>query len=365
MENLGNILDSIISIWPLLAVVILVVSALRGAHWLLIGRHHDISSERKFPRQIIMLGLLLVGLVVCIIVLPVSETFRDRLLGLIGLLISGIIAFSSTTIVANFMAGILLRITKPFSTGDFVRVGDYFGRVSERGLFDTELQTESRELIALPNTYLINNPVTAVLNSGTIISTTLSLGFDIHRSDIERLLIESAEKSGLEEPFVHILEIGNHAVTYRISGLLTDVKGLITARSNLSRTVLDTLHGEGIEIMSPVIMNQRRVADDRLFIPPAVTDTATEEAGAAEQIAFDKADKAEFIENEKQKLTDKLKEMELLLKESSGEEKDRIKSKIEEIRERLKGMEQKQDELNQEDRNAGHPGAGDPDRQVP
>ena len=346
-------LDAIISFWPLLFVAIVLGAALRGTHWFLIGRHPDLSSERRFPRQIVMLGLLLLGLVLAIIVLPVSEAFRDRLLGLIGLLISGIIAFSSTTIVANFMAGILLRITKPFRTGDFVRVGDYFGRVSERGLFDTELQTEARELIALPNTYLIRNPVTAVLNSGTIISITLSLGFDIHHSQVEPLLIEAAGKSGLEEPFVHILEIGNYAITYRISGLLLEVKGLITARSNLSRSVLDTLHDQGIEIMSPAYMNQRRLGEDKKIIPPIVAEASSEAPAAAEQIAFDKADRAEQIENEKQKLTQELQEMESMLKEASGEDKDRIKLKISEVRERLKAIEHKQDELNIEDGNGG------------
>ena len=359
MEHWNNQLDSRISYWPLFFVVIVLGAALRGTHWFLIGRHPDLSSERRFPRQITMLGLLLVGLILAILVLPVSETFRDRLLGLIGLLISGIIAFSSTTIVANFMAGILLRITKPFRTGDFVRVGEYFGRVSERGLFDTELQTESRELIALPNTYLISNPLTAVLNSGTIISVTLSLGFDIHHSQVEPLLIEAAEKSGLEEPFVHILEIGNYSVTYRISGLLTEVKGLITARSNLSKNVLDTLHTQGIEIMSPAIMNQRRIEDNKKVIPPFVTEASSEASGVAEQIAFDKADRAELIENERQKLTKDLQEMESLLKEASGEDKDQIKLKIAEGRERLKAMEHKEDELNLEDRNAEPPAAGD------
>ena len=363
MEHWNQLLDSIISFWPLLCVVIVLGAALRGTHWFLIGRHPDLSSERKFPRQITMLGLLLLGLILAILVLPVSETFRDRLLGLIGLLISGIIAFSSPTIVANFMAGILLRITRPFRTGDFVRVGEYFGRVSERGLFDTELQTESRELIALPNTYLISNPVTAVLNSGTIISITLSLGFDIHHSQVEPLLIEAAEKSGLEEPFVHILEIGNYSITYRISGLLIEVKGLITARSNLSRNVLDTLHGQGIEIMSPAYMNQRRTGDDKKVIPPFVTEASSEASSeasaAAEQIAFDKADRAELIEDEKQKLTKDLQEMEALLKEASGEDKDQIKLKIAEDHERLKAMEHKKDELSLEDRNAEPPAAGD------
>ena len=44
--------------------------------------------------------------------------------------------------------------------------------------------------------------------------------------------------------------------------------------------------------------------------------------------------------------------MESLLKQASGEEKDQIKLEIAESRERLKVMEHKQDELNEEDRNA-------------
>ena len=362
MEPWKHLLDSVIAFWPLLCVALVLAAALRGTHWFLIGRHPDLSSERKFPRQIVLLGILLLGLILAIIVLPVSEAFRDRLLGLIGLLISGIVAFSSTTIVANFMAGILLSITKPFRTGDFVRVGDYFGRVTERGLFDTELQTEARELIALPNTYLIRNPVTAVLNSGTIISITLSLGFDIHHAQVEPLLIEAAEQSGLEEPFVHILEIGNYSITYRISGLLVDVKGLITARSNLSRHVLDTLHGQGIEIMSPTYMNQRPMGEEQKVIPPDVAEASPETQTAAEEIAFDKADRAEQIENEKQELKKELEEMEASLKESSGEQKEQIKSKMEQARERLKAIEHKQDELNQEDRNAEAAAADDADK---
>ncbi|WP_213181813.1 mechanosensitive ion channel family protein [Desulfosarcina cetonica] len=355
-------MDLIISCWPLLLVVIVSGAALRGTHWFLLERDPDLSSERKFPRQITMMGLGLLSLVLAILALPTSETFRDRLLALIGLLISGIIAFSSPTIVANFMAGILLRITKPFRTGDFVRVGEYFGRVSDHGLFDTELQTEARELIALPNTYLISHPVTAVLNSGTIISITLSLGFDIHHLQVEPLLIEAAEKSGLEEPFVHVLEIGNYSITYRISGMLTEVKGLITARSNLAMHVLDTLHGNGVEIMSPTYMNQRPMGEDKKVIPPAIAKVSPEKPVEAEQIAFDKADRAELVENEKQKLTKDLQAMESLLKDSSGEDKEQVKLKIAQVRERLKAVAHKQDELSQDGASAESTAPSDADQ---
>jgi len=40
---------------------------------------------------------------------------------------TGVIAFSSTTIVANLMAGLVLRMTQPFHTGDFIQAGEHFG----------------------------------------------------------------------------------------------------------------------------------------------------------------------------------------------------------------------------------------------
>ncbi|MBN1381020.1 MAG: mechanosensitive ion channel [Deltaproteobacteria bacterium] len=304
-------------------------------YWLLIGRHHDVGKERKFPRQIILLGVMLAGILVTILVLPISESSRNQLIGLIGLLISGIVAFSSTNIISNFMAGILLRITTPFRTGDFVRVGDHFGRVSERGLFDTEIQTETRELVALPNTYLTNNPVTTIRSSGTIISVSLSLGYDVHHCQVESLLIKAAEKCGLEEPFVHILDMANYSVTYRVSGLLMDVKKIISVRSNLFQCVLDTLHDGGIEIASPTIMNQRQIEKDRKIMPMAMHTTSTNVNVNAEEIAFDKAELAEQMENEKEKLTQTIQELEAELKNASENDKIRIKEKIKKCSERL------------------------------
>ena len=199
-------LEILASFAPFIGIVIVVVAALWAAHWLLLKRHRDFGNERKFPRQLIMVGLTLVGLLVSILVLPISEGSRNQLIGLIGIVLSGVLAFSSTTIISNLMAGVLLRITKPFRVGDFIRIGDHFGRVCERGLFDTEIQTETRELIALPNTYCISNAVATIRSSGTIISATLSLGYDIDHSRVDRLLTEAARTCGLQEPFVHIME---------------------------------------------------------------------------------------------------------------------------------------------------------------
>jgi small conductance mechanosensitive channel len=331
--------DKVVNIFfaslPSLSIFIFSVALLVGCHWFLLGRRPELGNERKFPIQILMLALTIIAVLAVVIALPINESSRNQIMGLMGILLSGIIAFSSTNVIANLMSGVLLRITKPFQTGDFISVGDFFGRVAERGLFDTEIQSENREFIALPNVYLVNNPVSTIRKSGTIVSATLSLGYDLHHLQIEPLLIKAAQKSGLTSPFVHIIELGDFSITYRISGLLIEVKGLLTARSNLFRSILETLHSEGIEIMSPAFMNQRKMDDGKKIIPTFVHTAADKEIVDAEGIVFDKAELAAQLEDEKKALIDDIKNLESKLKTTSDESWTKVKASIKTKRERL------------------------------
>jgi small-conductance mechanosensitive channel len=63
--------------------------------------------------------------------------------------------------------------------------------------------------------------------------------------------------AGLQNPFVQIKELGDFSISYRIAGFLPDVKHILTSRSDLRKLVVDMLHGDGIEIVSPNFMNQR------------------------------------------------------------------------------------------------------------
>ena len=339
-------LESALAFVPFIGTIIAVGGTLSVAHWLIIRRHQDIGNERMFPRQLIMFGLTVLGLLAAVLSMPVSEGSRNQLIGLIGFVLSGVIAFSSTTIISNLMAGVLLRITKPFRVGDFIRIGDHCGRISARGLFDTEIQTETRELIALPNTYCITNPVATILSSGTIISASLSLGYDIDHKRIEHLLMEAARTCGLDEPFVHILELGNFAITYRVSGFLKDHKRLISVQSSLYGCVLDTLHSQGIEIMSPSYMNQRQLREGTNVIPATRVMTASEDQKTfAEEIAFDKAEQAEELENQQKKVIQEIGSLEESLKEITDEEQKKSQQQV--IEQRKKILESLQQPINQ------------------
>ncbi len=320
---------------PLLGTAAGVFLALYGMYWLLLGRRRDLGNERRLPRQLIMLMAMIAGTVAIALALPVSDSTRNQVISLIGLLLSGVIAFSSTTIVSNLMAGLMLHMTKAFRTGDFIRVGDHFGRVAERGLFDTEIQTEQRELVSLANTYLITHPLTVVRSSGTIISANLSLGYDLHHSRIRNLLVAAALDSGLEEPFVQVIELGDYSITYRISGLLTNIKSMITARSNLHKSILDTLHADGVEIVSPSFMNQRRLAQNELIVPTPTVEVRSGDESNPEDILFDKAEQAEQQERARFDLVEEIRKLEAQVKAADGEEKQRLSELAGEKRDQL------------------------------
>ena len=333
-----NIIDFITPFFPLFLTSILVVIILWGSHQVLIARNPELGNERLFSRQLFMLGITFAGILAIALTLPINESSLNQILALFGLVISGIIAFSSSTIFANLMSGLMLRVTKPFTTGDFIDVEEYFGRVVQRGLLDTEIQTENRELVAIPNTFMITHPISVTRSSGAIVSANLSLGYDIHHSVVDSLLLDAAQKSGLGDPFVQVIELGNYSITYKVSGVLNDVKSLLTARSNLCRFILDSVHGSGYEIMSPAFMYQRRLTDDLEVIPDKAHYAPKPSKQKAEEVVFDLAEKAEQVEKTKQQLLDTIQKYKEKLETASEEDKKSIQSNIDEMREQLKAF---------------------------
>lgn len=302
--------------------------------------HRKPTVNVALRTQVATIAVVFIGVISAIVATPISDAKRGQVLGLLGIVLSAAIALSATTILGNLIAGAMLRSVRGFRTGDFIRVEHHFGRVSARGLFHTEIQTEDRDLTTLPNMFLVTHPVTTIRTSGTVLSTTVSLGYDVDRHDVERVLLAAAEKAGLEQGFVQITELGDFAVTYRCAGLLTEVKRLITVRSHLNGAVLDGCQEAGIEIVSPAFMNQRQV-DDIRFIPrtrpktsEADEDHEVDEASLPEAMLFDKAEQAESREQ----LVATLAELETLIADADDtvhpamlRRRDIVKSLIDEI----------------------------------
>lgn len=323
---------------PTLTTLALVSLVMFISHWWLLGRHREYGAESRLPGQLILALLGLVALLALLLTLPLSDAARGQVLSLLGVVLTGVIGLSSTTFVSNAMAGMMLRVVGQFRPGDFVRVGQHFGRVTERGLLHVEIQTEDSDLTTLPNLFLITNPVTVVHRDGTIVSATVSLGYDVHRHRIEDALQQAASDCGLDQPFVQVTELGDYSVVYRVAGFLSEVKHVLTARSNLRKAMMDALHAAGIEIVSPSFMNQRPQADGLRMIPPPETPRRETTDDAPESRIFDKADQAEQLESLRGQLAAVAEALSQLADDAADERAD-LERQRETLREQIEAME--------------------------
>lgn len=332
-ENVSNWLDKAITdlapwlIWAgglLIAVGIIVLIG-----WLFFGRRQELTRIQLRVRGAILLPILILGVLLLLVTMPVSDTINNSLIGLFGLCIAAIITLGSTTIFANFMAGVMMYHVRSFRPGDYIRIDGHAGRVTAKGLFHVEIQTEERDLITLPNAFLISNPVRVVRTSGTIITCELSLGYDVPHERVTQLLLSAIEAAGLADGFVQIRNLGDFSITYRACGLLDDTKKLVSMRTTLRSKVLQSLHGAGVEIVSPDFINHRPAPE--AVIPERVREHARRQNGSPEDVVFDKAENAERLDHLKQAVSDAkatIKTLEAELAETDDDRKAGIKEDI-------------------------------------
>jgi len=316
--------------------VFFTVLSLAGIYYvtnLILNRQSKGKTDWGIIRSMILFSIMLVGVIVVILSLPWTGESRGQITNLIGIVISAVLALSSATFIGNGLAGVMLRAINNFKPGDFIQVNEFFGRITERGLFHTEIQTESRDLTTLPNLYLTTNPVKVIRMSGTFITGVCSLGYDVNRQKIEKALLDAANRAELKDAFVRVKELGDYSVVYTVTGMVEKIKTVLSSQSRLNAMILDALHDAGIEIVSPSFMNQRQVGG-AVFIPKKMKKKhVLELSELPESKIFDKAEEAESIEKRKEKLAEieaKLKQFNEDLKNCTDEkQKEELKKNIE------------------------------------
>ena len=308
-----EVLDIIRSVLEPSAVLVILVILLLINTWIF-NRLKSMSPQSNIIRNTFSSLIVFIGALVFILALPIDNTLKGQILTFLGIIISAGIALSSTTILGNLIAGIMNNSMKRFRNGELIKIGDLQGRITKKSIFRTEIQLEDSNFVSLPNLYIANHPVKLTRKTNTIVSTTVSLGYDIPRSKIEETLKDAALAAGLKDPYVYIMELGDFSVVYKINGFLDDSGKYFSTSSNLNAKVMDKLHEKRIEIVSPTFMNQRR-ADDKQYIPKQIIEEASpEKTSSPEDLIFDEAIKSEKIEKKKDFLVEIEKRMELLKK---------------------------------------------------
>jgi hypothetical protein len=118
--------------------------------------------------------------------------------------------------------------------------------------------------------------------------------------------------------------------------------GRVSEQSLLNGAVMDALHGDGIEIVSPFFRNVRSLPDDRRFMSKTRAAARSEKArlSKSEELAFDKADAAESLDEMREQMK-KIDEKTALLAEQLKQAKELAeRESLEGARSRLESRKQ-------------------------
>lgn len=332
---------------------LLIIAALIAANALLKRRLQG-SAEKVMYKNLTMIVLTICAALGIAFIFADSDKNREYILGVFGIFLSAAVALSSTTLLGNALAGMMLRSVRSFKLGDFIRVNEFFGSVSGRGLFHTEIQNEDNDLVTLPNLYLATHPVQVTLKSGTIIAADVNLDYGVPREKIEKLLTRAAEAAGLQNASIHVMSLVGYGVTYRVRGNLVDINRVSPpeARSHLNIMILEFLKAEMIEIVSPAFTNKRSAVRRKSSAGSRKTLPKIKLQDSKDQTTFGiarKAAKQSELAEEQEQLARELRDLEAQLAETRAPgEIESLKHKISRRQQLLELVEAKIKQLGEE-----------------
>ena len=205
---------------------------------------------------------------------------------LVGLMVS----LGGASVIGQAFSGIILMYVRLFRRGDYVRIGDNEGTVTELGMFATRIRTGLGEEISISNTSVlaatIKNYSRAVPGTGFVLDTTVTIGYGTPWRQVEAMLKEAARRTDdiahAPEPMVRQTALSDFYVEYRLIAYSPAETAAVRADilNRLHGNIQDVFNEHGVQIMSPhYMMNPKEaqvVPKDKWYAPPATPPSSAE-----------------------------------------------------------------------------------------
>jgi small-conductance mechanosensitive channel len=226
-------------------------------------------------QRIITIFVIVAAVVIAFPYIPGSESAAFKS---ISILLGVVVSLGSSSVVSNFLNGVLLAYMRVWRVGDVVRIGDTFGTVLESGLIVTRVRTLRQTEIAVPNLTIMNGQVTNYSKTGTaIVPTAVTIGYDAPWRQVHAMLeLAASQTEGLRRepaPFVLQSELADFYIRYELWVALADPWELPRVMAALHANIQDQFNEHGVQIMSPHYMGDPArpavVPRERWHTPPA------------------------------------------------------------------------------------------------
>lgn len=232
-------------------------------------------------RRVFTVVLWLFALAMAYPYLPGSHT--DAFKGL-SVLVGVMISLGASNLVGQAASGLILIYSRALKPGEFVKIGETQGTVTELGMFATRIETGMGEEVVLPNSFVLSNTTKnysrATDDEGYVMDVTVTIGYSTPWRQVHAMLLEAARRTnGIRpepKPYVIQTALSDFYVGYRLVayGAPEAPKRRAQAMNDLHANVQDVFNHYGVQITSPhYVVDPPRpqiVPPERWYEPPAI-----------------------------------------------------------------------------------------------
>ena len=275
MENLDQVLNpESASFWNMLvAIGVLIASGFaaglvrRRVREAMIGNNVDESASAMVARlagwTVVFFGTVLALVIMGVDMVPVMLLF---------VLAGAFLIFAGKGLVENWAAGILLQARAPYQVGDRIDTDGYSGFVQETNARSVLLRTGDGQIIHIPNSDVLANPMVNRSGEDGLRRSSLSLGVagDSDFDRIESVVVDAASSvegvtSKPAPPSAFVASIGESTVNVELR-FWHRYADRHAVRSAVTRRALAALDAAGVAMPYPtrtvIVSDPRAPGDD-------------------------------------------------------------------------------------------------------
>jgi small conductance mechanosensitive channel len=157
--------------------------------------------------------------------------------------------------LANFAAGVLMIIFRPFKAGDYIEGAGVAGTVEEIQIFATQLKTPDNKTIIVPNAKMMGDNITNYSAKDTRrVDMVIGVGYGDDLKKVREILEDILAKDDriLEDPAptIGVLELGDNSVNFAVRPWVK-TEDYWGAYFDVTETVKRRFDEEGISIPYP------------------------------------------------------------------------------------------------------------------
>jgi len=209
------------------------------------------ETVRIFAVNLLNTLLMVIIFIAAINQLGIETTSIIAMLGAAGLAIG----LSLQGSLANFAAGILIVIFKPYKVGDYIEAGSAAGTVLDIQIFSTVLKTPDNKIVIVPNGTIMKDSVVNYTDQATRrVDIVASCGYEDDIDKVKEILKDILNQDDRilaePEPRIAVSELADNSVNFIVRPWVNS-SDVLSVKYSILEQIKKRFDAEGISIPYP------------------------------------------------------------------------------------------------------------------